>query len=239
MSSESITEHEKGKTVLARMDGNTIEPFRIAGKQVGLDMMGTITPGEYVGVPEGVGLDDVHIVQAVESSSLTPEAQQDLAREKSGLPLRGDIIIAKIHGKLTEATVVDYTFDSKDRKVAIVKDLHSGEQTAADLRAFSPEIQALMDRDFKKQEFGGNILETVKVTKPIAEVVPEAQQVSEPTNIDRMLDPNYDGFISTADAAVRPVETEEEKDLKKSQELHQKRAQNAQIQTKADDYRGL
>jgi hypothetical protein len=239
MSSESVPKHETGNTVLARMGNDTIESFRIAGKQVGLDMMGTVTPGEYVGVPEGAGLDDIHIVQAVESSTLAPEAQEDLAREKSGLPLRGDIIIAKINGRLTEATVVDYTLDSKDRKVAIVKDPLSGEQIAADLRAFTPEIQAAMDRDFKKQEFGGNILETVRVAKPITEVAPEAQPEPEPSNIDNMLDPNYDGFTSTADAAVRPVETEEEKNLRELLVLHQKRAQNAQIQTNADDFRGL
>jgi hypothetical protein len=209
MSSESVPKHETGNTVLARMGNDTIESFRIAGKQVGLDMMGTVTPGEYVGVPEGAGLDDIHIVQAVESSTLAPEAQEDLAREKSGLPLRGDIIIAKINGRLTEATVVDYTLDSKDRKVANVNDPRSGE------------------------------LETVRVAKPITEVAPEAQPEPEPSNIDNMLDPNYDGFTSTADAAVRPVETEEEKNLRELLVLHQKRAQNAQIQTNADDFRGL
>ena len=239
MSLESVTQHETGKTVLTRSGNDTIESFRIAGKQIGLDMMGTVTPGEYVGVPEGAGLDDIHIVQAVESSTLTPEAQEDLAREKSGLPLRGDVIIAKINGRLTEAIVVDYTLDSKDRKVATVQDLHSGERIAADLRAFTPEIQAAMDRDFKKQEFGGNILETVRVAKPITEVAPEAREEPELSNIDKLLDPNYDGFTSTEDAAVRPVETKEEKSLRELLLLHQKRAQDAQIRTKADDFRGL
>jgi hypothetical protein len=180
---------EVPKTVLVRMHDDSIESLRVAGKPVNLDYMGAITPGEYVGVPEGPNVDTVHITQAVESSTLTPEAQEDLAREKSGLPLRGDKIIAKIDGKLTEATVVDYMLDSNDVKVAMVEGVRSGKRISADLRAFTPEIQALMDRDFKKQEFGRGVLATMKATEsikvsPTSEVIPFAPTATpeHPTN---------------------------------------------------------
>lgn len=170
-------QHEVPKTVLVRTHNDTIEALHIAGKPVDLDYMGNITPGEYVGVSEGPNIEDVHVTQAVESSTLTPEAQENLAREKSGLPLRGDKIIAKIDGKLTEATVVDYILDSNDVKVAVVEGTRDGKRISADLRAFTPEIQALMDRDFKKQEFGGEVLKTMKATEPagvsaIREIIP-------------------------------------------------------------------
>jgi len=101
--------------------------------------------------------------EAPKSSEAVPgiEPNQQIVE----FPQVGEVIIAKIDGRLTEATLVGFFLDANEKQVAIVEGLN-GKSIRADLLAFTPEIQEHLRADFKAQEFGGDVLTSVKVNNP-------------------------------------------------------------------------
>jgi len=97
-------------------------------------------------------------------------------QQTAELPQVGEVIIAKINGRLTEATLAGFFLDENEKQVAIVEGL-DGKRIRADLLAFTPEIQEHLRTDFKTQEFGGDVLATVQINNPHApEVVTEVNE---------------------------------------------------------------
>ena len=146
------------------------------------------------------------------------------------LPEEGASVLAVFGKKLVEAKVFSYSPDKT--KVTFINE--AGDTKETSVQAVSPEVQALMEADRPTRmarERGDIALDSVGVIEP----APELAEVKG-GNYDDLLDPDYDNF-SVEKAAVRPVETEDERNLRELRTHHQKVAKDAEIQTGADFYR--
>lgn len=228
---------ERGRPVLVK-NGETgmIDTLRTAGVKYRISDGSKSQQAEVVGIEQSP--DDVSLAytRVVESARLQPEVQEDLAREMSSLPLRGDTVHGLFDGKIENATVGDHSIDANGQKMVLLTSQETGNSKEVDIRALSPEIQARMEADkpLRNAKFGEKTLDTLGVNEPITPEV--STEVNEETDkYGALLRGETEGSVEAA--AVRPVETPEEKGLRELREYHQKVAQNGQIQNAADNFR--
>lgn len=162
---------ERGRPVLVANDETgDVDVLRTVGTQYQGEIGGEVHTTEVVGLElNGSGTTTMGQTKAVEGMLLQPEAQESLARELSQLPLRGDTVNGLFDGKVVDATVGDHRINEITGKTEIQvtsEELHLSRW--ADIRAFSPEIQAIMeaDKETRNAKVGGGTLESLKVREP-------------------------------------------------------------------------
>lgn len=172
----------------------------------------------------------------VDIKDMEPKAQAEAARELTDLPLRGDTVHGLFGGRIESAKVGDHRIDTNgDTKIELTSE-ETGESTWAHIKALSPEVQSMMEADkgTRNAKMGEKTLDVVDVHEPdTAEAVTE---IAEDTGkYDSLVRGEVEGSVE--EAAVRPVETADEKSLREWRERDSRDAQAAQIKTAADFYR--
>ena len=101
--------------------------------------------------------------------ALTEASQVELARELSALPLRGDTVNGLFDGKIVDALVGDHKIDETTGELMIIAtSKETGVSRWASFRAFSPEIQALMEAG-KAKIVGRETLSLLDIKEPDAQ----------------------------------------------------------------------
>lgn len=221
---------ERGRPVFAaNEETGTVDILRTVGTQYQGEIAGEVHTSEVVGLElNRSGTATMGQTKAIESLLLRPEAQESLARELSRLPLRGDTVNGLFDGKIVDAIVGDHRISETTGKTEIqVTSKESNLTKWADIRAFSPEIQAKMeaDKESRNAKIGGGTLESLQVREPNKEAASIEEdtsrveaQVSEsaektqltvaaevaelPIEIQRSIK-DYEMYMSSADRSIR------------------------------------
>lgn len=134
--------------MLVKTGENHIEPLVTEGISTNLTDFDGTKPGEYVGHSLDTGYKNMTGTRSVESTTLTEASQAELARELAALPLRGDTVNGLFDGKIVDALVGDHKIDDTTGNVMIeVTSKETGDSKWANIRAFSPEVQARMEAE--------------------------------------------------------------------------------------------
>jgi hypothetical protein len=161
------TTESRGRTVLVKGEKGQIEPLVTEGIAASLSDLGGTYPAERVGVPVDPGYKYIDGSRSVQSDTLTPDAQDQLARELQDKPLRGDKVLADFDGETREATIDDYykatdevTGETKKYAIAVDK---NGIKTGVHLEHLTLEYQGQLRKE------GGAVLEAYGFKPQVAE----------------------------------------------------------------------